>query len=329
MSLVARYQRRLVKTRLRYHTKRIAKSGYKQRVVKPRLRYQGERVTKSGCKQRVAKTRLRYQSERVTGSKIPAKTCQNTVTLPERARREDTITLPERHARSSYKQRVVKTRLRCQSERFARSSYKQRAVKTRLRYQSERVATNRYKQRVVKTRLRYQSERVTGSKLEAKSCEDTITLPERRVAASMQQDRLQQTLGMQDKLSASLVRNPLLTDTLLADQSQSGRDGCAGNRDPTTMHNAAELRFVRHKREEKEFRKLNPKRRSWLRAGAALAARVGSKTDVADTRPQSPCLHARSEAEEIASTWHAQPARVLILCRAQTLNPKLSKPSKP
>ena len=56
--------------------------------------------------------------------------------------------------------------------------------------------------------------------------------------------------------------------------------------------------------------------------GAALAARVGSKADVADTRPQSPCLHARSEAEEIASTWHAQPARVLILCRAQTLNPK-------
>ena len=277
MSLVARYRRRLVKTRLRYHTKRIAKSSYKQRLVKPRLRYQSECVTKSGYKQRVVKTRLRYQSERVTGSKTPAKTCQNTITLPERARREDTITLPERHAtRSSYKQRVVKTRLRCQSERFARSSYKQR---------------------VVKTRLRYQSERVTGSKLEAKSCEDTITLPERRVAASMQQDRLQQTLGMQDKLSASLVRNPLSTDTILADQSQSGRDGCARNRDPTTAHNAAELRFVRHKREEKEFRKLNPKRRSWLRAGAALAARVGSKTDVADTRPQSPCLHARSEAE--------------------------------
>ena len=153
----------------------------------------------------------------------------------------------------------------------------------------------------------------------SEECEDTITLPERRVAAGMQQDGLQHTLGVQDKLSAALVRNPLLSDIMLADQSQSGRDGCAGNRDPTTAHNAAELRFVRQKREEKEFRKLNPKRRSWLRAGAALAARVGSKTDVADTRPQSPCLHARSEAEEIASTWHAQPARVLILCRAQTL----------
>ena len=61
-----------------------------------------------------------------------------------------------------------------------------------------------------KARLRYQSERVTYRSDSVK----TITLPERRVAAGMQQDSLQHTLGVQDKLSAPLVRSPVLSDIM-------------------------------------------------------------------------------------------------------------------
>ena len=64
---------------------------------------------------RVVKTRLRYQSERVAGSnsKLPPKSCEDTITLPERACRwaqsqakgcKDTITLPERACRREQSQ---------------------------------------------------------------------------------------------------------------------------------------------------------------------------------------------------------------------------------
>ena len=74
---------------------------------------------------RVVKTRLRYQNEPVAGSKLPAKSCEDTITLPERACRwaqshakscEDTITLPERACRweqsqaKSYNNTVTSTR---------------------------------------------------------------------------------------------------------------------------------------------------------------------------------------------------------------------------
>ena len=74
------------------------------------------------------------------------------------------------HCRGSrHKRRVVKTRLRYQSERVAGSTYKRRGMKTRLRYQSERVAGSSRKRRVMKTRLRYQNERATGSKYQRRN----------------------------------------------------------------------------------------------------------------------------------------------------------------
>ena len=45
----------------------------------------------------------------------------------------------------------------------------------------------------------------------------------------------------------------------------------------TTANVAAELRLAPGGRKKKEFRKINLKRRSWLRAGAARVARAGKK----------------------------------------------------
>ena len=66
MSLVANYQRRVVKTRLRYRSERVAGRNHMRRVVKIRLRYQSERVAGSSHKRRVITTRLRAPAEPAT-----------------------------------------------------------------------------------------------------------------------------------------------------------------------------------------------------------------------------------------------------------------------
>ena len=165
-----------MKTRLRYQSERL----YKQRVVKTRLRYQSERVARSSYKQRVVTTRLRYyQSKRVAKSSYKQDLWRhNCVTRAS-------VSLGEVISKELWRHDYVTRASVFISKELWRHDYVTRASGSLGVVTSKELWRHDY----VITRAS-----VSPIAVISKSCEDTISLPEWRVATSMQQDRLRQTL---------------------------------------------------------------------------------------------------------------------------------------